>query len=25
VMVTAQRAGIMKIGFITEPDRALAR
>jgi biopolymer transport protein ExbD len=25
VMVTAQRAGIVKIGFITEPDRALAR
>jgi len=25
VMVLAQRAGIMKIGFITEPDRALAR
>jgi len=25
VMVSAQRAGIMKIGFITEPDRALAR
>ena len=25
VMVTAQRAGIMKVGFITEPDRALAR
>ena len=25
VMVLAQRAGIMKIGFITEPDRGLAR
>jgi biopolymer transport protein ExbD len=25
VMVLAQRSGIMKIGFITEPDRALAR
>jgi len=25
VMVMAQRAGIVKIGFITEPDRALAR
>jgi biopolymer transport protein ExbD len=25
VMVTAQRGGIQKIGFITEPDRALAR
>src|SRR5512139_3797913 len=25
VMVMAQRAGIMKIGFITEPDRGLGR
>jgi biopolymer transport protein ExbD len=25
VMVSAQRAGIVKIGFITEPDRGLAR
>jgi biopolymer transport protein ExbD len=25
VMVLAQRGGIQKIGFITEPDRALAR
>jgi len=25
VMVAAQRGGIMKVGFITEPDRALAR
>ncbi len=25
VMVMAQRAGIVKIGFITEPDRGLAR
>jgi biopolymer transport protein ExbD len=25
VMVLAQRAGIMKIGFITEPDRGLGR
>jgi biopolymer transport protein ExbD len=25
VMVQAQRSGIMKIGFITEPDRGLAR
>ncbi|MDH5228337.1 MAG: biopolymer transporter ExbD [Gammaproteobacteria bacterium] len=25
VMVLAQRAGIMKVGFITEPDRGLGR
>jgi len=25
VIVTAQRGGIQKVGFITEPDRALAR
>ena len=25
VMVACQRGGIMKVGFITEPDRALAR
>jgi len=25
VMVAAQRGGIMKVGFITEPDRALGR
>ena len=25
VMVLCQRAGILKVGFITEPDRALAR
>jgi biopolymer transport protein ExbD len=25
VMVTCQRGGIQKVGFITEPDRALAR
>ena len=25
VMVLAQRGGIQKIGFITEPDRGLAR
>ena len=25
VMVLAQRAGILKVGFITEPDRGLAR
>ena len=25
VMVMCQRAGILKVGFITEPDRALAR
>jgi biopolymer transport protein ExbD len=25
VMVLCQRAGIQKVGFITEPDRALAR
>jgi hypothetical protein len=24
-MVLCQRAGILKVGFITEPDRALAR
>jgi hypothetical protein len=25
VMVACQRGGIMKVGFITEPDRALSR
>jgi biopolymer transport protein ExbD len=25
VIVLAQRGGILKVGFITEPDRALAR
>ncbi len=25
VMVACQRGGIMKVGFITEPDRALGR
>jgi len=25
VIVTCQRGGIQKVGFITEPDRALAR
>jgi biopolymer transport protein ExbD len=25
VMVTCQRGGIQKVGFITEPDRAMAR
>jgi len=25
VIVTAQRGGIQKVGFITEPDRGLAR
>jgi biopolymer transport protein ExbD len=25
VMVACQRGGIMKVGFITEPDRSLGR
>jgi hypothetical protein len=25
VMVTCQRGGIQKVGFITEPDRSLGR